>query len=75
MIKISKFAKESGSYLSDAISEFKIPSEPPKDKKKFWFLSGDMTLYGHKNVKMDEEGYNLVKKSIDNPKNHIKNTT
>ncbi|KRX05680.1 Pyridoxal phosphate-dependent transferase [Pseudocohnilembus persalinus] len=73
MIKITKFAKESGSYLTDAISEFKIPQQPPKDKKKFWFLSGDMTMYGHKNVRMAEEGYEIVRKTIENPQNHQQN--
>lgn len=44
MIKVSKFARESGSHLADSIANFKIPENPPKDKEKKWFLSGDMTF-------------------------------
>lgn len=44
MIKVSKFARESGSHLADSIANFKVPETPPANKEKKWFLSGDMTF-------------------------------
>ena len=68
MIKSSLFSQQCGLSIGDSISSFKLPKNHPKSP--LYFLTGDVTAYGRKDLKMTNSGYQILKKNILSPKNH-----
>ncbi|KAL4434856.1 hypothetical protein ABPG74_021195 [Tetrahymena malaccensis] len=68
MIKASKFSLQAGLF-EDLGGKFSAPAQQ-NGKEQLNFLKGDPTYYGNVDVKMPQAGYDIVKKSILNPKNH-----
>ncbi|KAL4482470.1 hypothetical protein ABPG72_001446 [Tetrahymena utriculariae] len=67
MIKASQFSLNSGLF-QDLITKFAVPKS--HEKEKLYFLSGDPTYYGHVDLKMSNQGYEIIKQAIKNPNNH-----
>jgi tyrosine aminotransferase len=59
MIKASKFSLSVEMPLMTSVMSFKHPENHEKSFLNFTY--GDVTKYGHKDIKMTEEGYNIVR--------------